>query len=412
MESVRPLIYRLVSWILHFQYSLGAKLLSSPQDLDGAYDNSSVIVLGSVIQLFCSASGQITAPHMQWTRNNITIPETAQLPHLMVKSKIENNTITSLLTIFGFSASDNGSYQCIASDSDNCTISQPLLLSDVCLDSYSRVTSKRCHGNNPTTIRWCQKLKLLPSSKMCSCGRGMHLVKRKDSPELLGWRCPRKGSHLEIQVILRLLHLWSTKTPVGKAQDEVKVGSATAVDWYNFIRDICIQFFIDHPAVVGGPGKEVEIDESKFGKRKYNRGRAVEGHWVFGGMERGSGESFLVEVARRDAATLLPIIAQHVRPGTTVYSDEWAAYHQLSTATGNVHLTVNHSLHFVDPVTGAHTQGVESMWSSCKRMMREERAMNSLLFDTYLPEFMWRRKFGGPVAFGHILKHISEQYPV
>ena len=178
------------------------------------------------------------------------------------------------------------------------------------------------------------------------------------------------------------------------------------------LRDICIQFFIDHPAVVGGPGKEVEIDESKFGKRKYNRGRAVEGHWVFGGMERGSGESFLVEVARRDAATLLPIIAQHVRPGTTVYSDEWAAYHQLSTATGNVHLTVNHSLHFVDPVTGAHTQGVESMWSSCKRMMREERAMNSLLFDTYLPEFMWRRKFGGPVAFGHILKHISEQYPV
>eukprot|EP00731_Ephydatia_muelleri_P008948 Em0004g1286a len=38
MESFRPSI---VSWILYFQYSLGAKLLSSPQDLDGAYDNSS-----------------------------------------------------------------------------------------------------------------------------------------------------------------------------------------------------------------------------------------------------------------------------------------------------------------------------------------------------------------------------------
>ncbi|KAL5510566.1 hypothetical protein EMCRGX_G006130 [Ephydatia muelleri] len=42
---------------------------------------------------------------------------------------------------------------------------------------------------------------------------------------------------------------------LGKAQDEVKVASATAVDWYNFIRDICIQYFIDHPAVIGGPGK-------------------------------------------------------------------------------------------------------------------------------------------------------------
>ncbi|KAL5502087.1 hypothetical protein EMCRGX_G008805 [Ephydatia muelleri] len=68
----------------------------------------------------------------------------------------------------------------------------------------------------------------------------MHLVKRKDSQEKMGWRCPRKncrkeitlrrgtyfeGSHLEIQVILRLLHLWSTKTLVGKAQDELQVST-------------------------------------------------------------------------------------------------------------------------------------------------------------------------------------------
>ena len=107
-------------------------LLIEPQDALSYRGDPTVIVAGSVIQLFCSDSGQLTAPHIQWTRNNITIPETAQLPHLMVKSRTENNTITSLLTIFGFSASDNGSYQCIASDSDNYTISQPLLLSGKC----------------------------------------------------------------------------------------------------------------------------------------------------------------------------------------------------------------------------------------------------------------------------------------
>ena len=138
----------------------------------------------------------------------------------------------------------------------------------------------------------------------------------------------------------------------------------------------------------------------------------MDGHWVFGGMERGSGLSFLVEVDRRDAATLLPLITNYVRPGTVVYCDECAAYNQLTATTGLAHHTVNHSLHFVNPVTGAHTQGVEGMWSTCKRMMREEKTSHSTLFETYLPEFMWRRQFGGCTTFGKIITHISEQYPV
>ena len=173
-----------------------------------------------------------------------------------------------------------------------------------------------------------------------------------------------------------------------------QVAAQTAVDWYNFIRDICAQYFIDHPAIIGGPGVEVEIDESKFGKRKYNRGRQVEGHWVFGGTERITGECFLVEVEHRDAATLIPLIQHHIR-------DEWKSYTSITATTGMLHETVNHSLHFVDPTTGAHTQGVEAMWSSCKRLMREERTMHSKLFDTYLPEFMWRRRFNGPETFSN-----------
>ena len=43
---------------------------------------------------------------------------------------------------------------------------------------------------------------------------------------------------------------------------------------------------------IGGPGKVVEIDESKFGRRKYNRGRYQEGHWVFGGVERGTSKAY------------------------------------------------------------------------------------------------------------------------
>ena len=156
----------------------------------------------------------------------------------------------------------------------------------------------------------------------------------------------------------------------------------------------------------------MEIDESKSGRRKYNRGRYTEGHWVFGGTERITGNSFLVEVEKRDAATLLPIIQHHIRPGSVIYSDEWRAYCRLG-GMGYTHKTVNHSQNFVDPITGAHTQQVESMWSSCKRMMRETKTMHSTLFETYLPEYMWRKNFDGihHDAFQSIIGHIAEQYP-
>ena len=37
---------------------------------------------------------------------------------------------------------------------------------------------------------------------------------------------------------------------------------------------------------IGGAGVDVEIDESKFGKRKYHKGHRVKGAWVFGGVEK------------------------------------------------------------------------------------------------------------------------------
>ena len=159
----------------------------------------------------------------------------------------------------------------------------------------------------------------------------------------------------------------------------------------------------------------VEIDESKFGRRKYNRGQHVDGHWVFGGTERGAGNYFMVEVADRSASTLLPIIFKHLRPGTTIISDEWRAYSSLASR-GMIHLTVNHSLNFVNPNNGAHTQSIESTWSQVKRMMRSAgvTCMNtsSDLFPTYLQEFIWRRKFKDTDHFEAILDAIKEQYPL
>ncbi len=54
----------------------------------------------------------------------------------------------------------------------------------------------------------------------------------------------------------------------------------------------------DHPVQIGGVGKVVEIDESKFGRRKYNRGRYRDGHWVFGGVKRGTNNGPTLSASR------------------------------------------------------------------------------------------------------------------
>ena len=73
-------------------------------------------------------------------------------------------------------------------------------------------------------------------------------------------------------------------------------------------------------------------------------------------------------VERRDVVTLLPIIARCVRIGTEVHSDDWAAYRQMDHHIHSVshHQAVVERLHLVDPVTGIHTQEVESCRNNLK----------------------------------------------
>jgi len=56
--------------------------------------------------------------------------------------------------------------------------------------------------------------------------------------------------------------------------------------------------------VIGGIGQVIEIDEYKFGRRKYNREHRVDGQWIFGGVQRETGSCFLIPVEKRDKDTL------------------------------------------------------------------------------------------------------------
>ena len=60
---------------------------------------------------------------------------------------------------------------------------------------------------------------------------------------------------------------------------------STSVDWRSFCSEVTEWWFGNQDSI-GGEGIEVEIDETLFVKRKYDRGRMLRQLWIIGGIER------------------------------------------------------------------------------------------------------------------------------
>jgi len=62
------------------------------------------------------------------------------------------------------------------------------------------------------------------------------------------------------------------KVPSKAIQKEHKIDQRNACDWFQFCREVVLDFIESKHKISGGEGKVVEIDESKFRKRKYQGG--------------------------------------------------------------------------------------------------------------------------------------------
>ena len=77
-----------------------------------------------------------------------------------------------------------------------------------------------------------------------------------------------------------------------------------------------------------------------------------------------------------------------------------------------IHQTVNHSVHFVDPVTGANTQRIESEWGHVKtKLVRTMRGTSSTLLPGHLAEYWWK-KLHAKTPFNDIVAEIARQFPL
>ena len=109
---------------------------------------------------------------------------------------------------------------------------------------------------------------------------------------------------------------------------------------------------------------------------------------VWNGRHIPSASTWLYEDSRGQDSSY--IVTHHSAQGTIVHSDEWRSYTQVAALPPvQSHLTVNHSITFVDPTTGIHTQHVESYWNQAKLKLKRMKGCHSDHIAGYLDEFMW-----------------------
>lgn len=169
--------------------------------------------------------------------------------------------------------------------------------------------------------------------------------------------------------------------------DEVELSSRTVSHWWIRFRGVCQKHFRRHPIRLG-----VVVFMTSIICLCVRICVAVEC------VRESCGFSEVLNVDPICHLWFPPVayIQRYVRPGTTIVTDNWRAYRQLTAPQHRRfmyrHLMINHNRYFVDP-NGIHTQPIESKWGKWK----EVRRMNGIRdrqIRSHLAEFNWRERFG------------------
>lgn len=206
---------------------------------------------------------------------------------------------------------------------------------------------------------------------------------------------------LPINLQLHILYEFLKKTPAISISSSLEVDKNTVSSYHKLFRTYLKgKQLLNKKNKIGGRNCIVEIDETKIGRRKYNRGHKVEGVWMIGGIERSKLKNnvknenkklFMCSIKTRDSDSIKNIILKHVKKGTTIYTDLWKGYSNLNKI-GYKHGTVNHKKYFKDPVTKVHTNNIESLWNAVKHTI-PIRNRNKKYIALHLKEFQWRKRY-------------------
>lgn len=205
------------------------------------------------------------------------------------------------------------------------------------------------------------------------------------------------NSSISVKKNLKIIYYLCKKIKLSDISEFVGVSRNTIGKIKKNITDIINNYFLKTPIRLGGNNKCVQIDETKLNHNvKAHRGRStVIPTWAITMVDTSvtPAKGFAQVVPDRSSSTLIPIIKNIVRSGTTIYTDEWKAYDPLANDTSYDHKKITHKYNFVDPLTGVHTQNVESFNNKIKMDIKNQKGVRTndrprfltffLFIDTY-----------------------------
>ncbi|KFD45212.1 hypothetical protein M513_13911 [Trichuris suis] len=158
----------------------------------------------------------------------------------------------------------------------------------------------------------------------------------------------RRG-RFKLQNPVDLMFFWSRGYNSMKVcSDELGINKNVTSRWNRHIREVAAEALAELPVEVR---QWQTVRHSPVG---------VQGHMPE------SGQSSVLPVENRLSGTLLLIVKRHVKPGTTVVTDDWRGYRFL-TREAYTHMRVNQFRTFVNRAIHAHSQSIESLCSQAKR---------------------------------------------
>ena len=222
-------------------------------------------------------------------------------------------------------------------------------------------------------------------------------------------------SKLELTVLVTILYFFANCSTVTNVRNFLhrKASKTTIIQWFNYFRDVMSTYLSNHPAMF--QNCTVHIDETFIGgKRKYNRGRIpnVRPRWLLGIVSKTDHKIAIEFVTKRDFINVIPFITRHVSPGCTINTDGAKVYTALDRMNYNHNVCI-HKEHFVNPLTGEHSNWIENVWGNLKIKLKSIRGSQNRMLDGHLDEYVYRynRKSEGSI-FDLLMQDIAIYYPI